>query len=160
MHHALNTLIMPRSLLSSVSPSLFLLALSLQFVSGTQAYYYHDERYYSDEERKRRAIIGAVIAGVTLICIIIAFFVYMWRKKKARQRAWTNLEPAYPATFQGGPAATYPAYAAPAAPYAYGQPYGQPHFQGPPEPAYMSGRDDTMPQAPFAYQPPPPPQHV
>ncbi|KAJ7140679.1 hypothetical protein C8R44DRAFT_726411 [Mycena epipterygia] len=127
---------MPRPILSA--PRFFLLfALSLQFVSGTQAFFDHDDDddNFNDDnapeteaERKRRRIIGAAVGGGLLLLTFIVYLIHVWHKNKVRARA-TAQAPVYPISFAGGPPVVFP-------PATYAPPPGAPGHWAPP-PVYL-----------------------
>jgi len=131
----------------SASHPLLILVLSLQLVSGTQAFFFHghvDNDEDTEDERSRRRITAAAVSGGVLLLILLAWFIYAWRKKRARARVWTTLEPVYP-PIQGGLPGSFP-------PGTYAPGYGQG-----PMPAYMPAKNNNALTPSFAYQPPPPP---
>ncbi|KAJ7457782.1 hypothetical protein FB451DRAFT_1406643 [Mycena latifolia] len=136
---------MSRFIPSTPNP-LLLLALSLHFVSGTQAsvIIIHEETQQERDDRRTRSIIGLAVAGATLLLIGIAWAVFAWRKKRARERAWTSLESVQPMTYQGE--APQPTFAP--APFAAQGPYAPPPTgYGPPPAAYMPSHNDRDPQS-------------
>ncbi|KAJ7140676.1 hypothetical protein C8R44DRAFT_236845 [Mycena epipterygia] len=133
---------MPRPIFSS--PRFFLLlALTLQSVSGTQAFFHHnnDDDDDDDHDRTTRIIVGAVVCGVTLILILIAYLIFRRRRRRARELAMGGLPMQPMSVVNGAPGGFAPATFAP--------PPGAPGYWASP------GNDNNAP-APNAFSQPPP----
>ncbi|KAJ7853593.1 hypothetical protein B0H13DRAFT_2358869 [Mycena leptocephala] len=144
------------SRISLFTSYLLLVAVSLQFVSGTQAHVVFishndnddDDKDLTPDELKRRRIgriVAASVVGAGCLLALIAYFIYARRKKKIRARAVATMGPdSYPFA---------------AAPDAYTAPPSGVQGYGPPPATYMPGKENNLygPNPPFGYQSGPPP---
>ncbi|KAJ7090771.1 hypothetical protein B0H15DRAFT_930268 [Mycena belliarum] len=110
----------------SLHPLLFL-ALSLQFISGAYADNHDnkddddDDKNLTPAQRRLKTIIAASVVGGIFLLVLVAWGVFLWRRKRVRARAWAPMipEPGYQGTTPSGPYALQPTGYGQQVPYNY-----------------------------------------